>query len=413
MRRGLIGKGSFKEVYEAINTETAILVAWNEMNAECSVTEVLILTRLSHPNIVHIHDVWDDPNHNVRVFISELLTSGSLRQFMRQANGSNLATPITTPVVKRWGVQILSGLGYLHEMNVWHRDLKCDNIFVNGNSGEVKIGDFGLSCVTAKSAAASVIGTPEFMAPEIYDENYTEKVDIYSFGMCLLEMTTGKYPYAECDNCGQVFKRVTQNIPPKALEEMEDKDTQRVINLCRSVAGSRPSAKDLIADPFFAQVGPAPVLPPSSPLVAAQTISLLSEQKEQSSVVKDILQRYQKTDGALMPMAPSGLVTQTMTHEEKVKDAEIASSTSSGKKEDSLHGEKSSSEELQDKVQQVMQNSQQMHQINQQPQPHHPTKTQEQREGAQERQGYTDQLTTLRANQAAILQKLHTTVCKN
>lgn len=63
-------------------------------------------------------------------------------------------------VVKDWCRQILSGLAFLHERSIIHRDLKCDNIFINGNAGEVKIGDLGLSTSTGKlSHAASVIGT--------------------------------------------------------------------------------------------------------------------------------------------------------------------------------------------------------------------------------------------------------------
>jgi len=58
--------------------------------------------------------------------------------------------------------------------------------------------------------AAVLSGTPEFMAPEMYDEHYDESVDIYAFGMCLLEMTTLQYPYMECTNPGQIYKRVTQ-----------------------------------------------------------------------------------------------------------------------------------------------------------------------------------------------------------
>lgn len=53
-------------------------------------------------------------------------------------------------------------------------------------------------------------GTPEFMAPELYDERYDEKVDIYSFGMCVLEMATQEYPYMECTNPAQIFKKVTK-----------------------------------------------------------------------------------------------------------------------------------------------------------------------------------------------------------
>lgn len=52
-------------------------------------------------------------------------------------------------------------------------------------------------------------GTPEFMAPELYDENYNELADIYSFGMCMLEMVTFEYPYSECRNSAQIYKKVS------------------------------------------------------------------------------------------------------------------------------------------------------------------------------------------------------------
>lgn len=114
--------------------------------------------------------------------------------------------------IKSWSRQILNGLAYMHghDPPVIHRDLKCDNIFVNGHLGQVKIGDLGLAAVLRESQQAhSVIGTPEFMAPELYDEEYNQLVDIYSFGMCVLEMLTGEYPYIECDNPAQIYKKVT------------------------------------------------------------------------------------------------------------------------------------------------------------------------------------------------------------
>lgn len=52
------------------------------------------------------------------------------------------------------------------------------------------------------------VGTPEFMAPEVYEESYNELVDIYSFGMCLLEMVTFEYPYSECTHPAQIYKKV-------------------------------------------------------------------------------------------------------------------------------------------------------------------------------------------------------------
>ena len=58
--------------------------------------------------------------------------------------------------------------------------------------------------------AIAITGTPEFMAPEMYEEKYDESVDVYAFGMCMLEMATGEYPYMECENPAQIFRRVTQ-----------------------------------------------------------------------------------------------------------------------------------------------------------------------------------------------------------
>lgn len=53
------------------------------------------------------------------------------------------------------------------------------------------------------------LGTPEFMAPEMYEEHYDEAVDVYAFGMCMLEMATSEYPYKECSNAAQIYRRVT------------------------------------------------------------------------------------------------------------------------------------------------------------------------------------------------------------
>lgn len=54
-----------------------------------------------------------------------------------------------------------------------------------------------------------ILGTPEFMAPELYEEDYNELVDIYSFGMCMIELFTSEFPYNECSNPAQIYKKVT------------------------------------------------------------------------------------------------------------------------------------------------------------------------------------------------------------
>jgi serine/threonine protein kinase len=69
-------------------------------------------------------------------------------------------------------------------------------------------GDLGLSTEKTRTHAESVLGTPEFMAPELYEERYTEKVDIYAFGMAVLEMVTNEYPFQECTNSAQIYRKV-------------------------------------------------------------------------------------------------------------------------------------------------------------------------------------------------------------
>lgn len=136
---------------------------------------------------------------------------------------------INPKVLKSWCRQILKGLAFLHSRSppIIHRDLKCDNIFITGTTGSVKIGDLGLATLKNRSFAKSVrefesfarlplfynifsqvIGTPEFMAPEMYEEHYDEGVDVYAFGMCMLEMATSEYPYSECTGPAQIYKKV-------------------------------------------------------------------------------------------------------------------------------------------------------------------------------------------------------------
>lgn len=162
-------------------------------------------------------------------------------------------------VVKRWAFQICKGLMYLHAHKppIIHRDLKCDNIFINSTTGEVKIGDLGLATILRHASKSgmqcmSVLGTPEFMAPELYDEDYNEQVDVYAFGMCILELATMEYPYAECTNPAQIFKKVTNGVKPAALERVDGAELRDFIELCLdSNKDTRPTVRQLLLHPFF------------------------------------------------------------------------------------------------------------------------------------------------------------------
>ncbi|XP_036108417.1 serine/threonine-protein kinase WNK1 isoform X2 [Molossus molossus] len=213
-----IGRGSFKTVYKGLDTETTVEVAWCELQdrkltkseRQRFKEEAEMLKGLQHPNIVRFYDSWESTVKGKKciVLVTELMTSGTLKTYLKRFKVMKIK------VLRSWCRQILKGLQFLHTRTppIIHRDLKCDNIFITGPTGSVKIGDLGLATLKRASFAKSVIGTPEFMAPEMYEEKYDESVDVYAFGMCMLEMATSEYPYSECQNAAQIYRRVTSSI---------------------------------------------------------------------------------------------------------------------------------------------------------------------------------------------------------
>ncbi|KAL8159567.1 hypothetical protein V2J09_001104 [Rumex salicifolius] len=256
----ILGKGASKIVYKAFDEYEGIEVAWNQVklydflqspeDLERLYSEIHLLKTLNHKNIMKFYTSWvDTSNRNIN-FVTEMFTSGTLRQYRQKHKRVNIRA------IKDWCRQILKGLLYLHSHDppVIHRDLKCDNIFINGNQGEVKIGDLGLAAILRKSHAAHCVGTPEFMAPEVYEEEYNELVDIYSFGMCLLEMVTFEYPYSECSSPAQIYMKVISGKKPDALYKVKDPEVRQYIEKCLATVSSRLSARELLNDPFL-QIG--------------------------------------------------------------------------------------------------------------------------------------------------------------
>lgn len=259
----VLGRGSCKSVYRAFDRAEGIEVAWNQVDLPQSgfdpaqwndhiqklKSEVQLLRHLHHKNIMRCYDAWFDDYHKTMVFITELCTSGSLREYMEKYGH------VEQKVIRSWASQILQGLVYLHGQKppIAHRDLKCDNIFINGNTGELKIGDLGLACVMQadKKVKRSILGTPEYMAPEILEGNYSELVDVYAFGMCVLEMLTLEYPYQECGNVDTTFLTISKGKKPQALRSVGDPAARDLIKKCLEPVDRRPSAASLLDHQFF------------------------------------------------------------------------------------------------------------------------------------------------------------------
>jgi len=257
-----LGSGAFKTVYLGFDNDTGREIAWNVVSLDRLTKhekrrldeEIRVVSAMNSPRIIKFISAWINKEKHEVVFITERVSGGSLRSYIRRLND-----PLKLKVIRNWCRQILEGLVYLHTFQpqpIIHRDLKCDNIFVDGHEGNVVIGDLGL-CTPFSSTTMhrSLVGTPECMAPEIYDEHYGIEVDIYAFGMCLLEMISHKPPYSECAGPGQIYKRVVSGTKPKAVERIHNCELKRIVKACLETdACARPCAQKLLEDPFWSDM---------------------------------------------------------------------------------------------------------------------------------------------------------------
>lgn len=141
--KDLLGSGAVKKVYRAFDQEEGIEVAWNQVRlrnfSDDPVlinrlhSEVQLLCELKNKYIIVCYSVWKDDERNTLNFITEVCTSGNLREYRKKHHH------VSIKALKKWSKQVLEGLEYLHthEPCIIHRDLNCSNIFINGNVGQV------------------------------------------------------------------------------------------------------------------------------------------------------------------------------------------------------------------------------------------------------------------------------------
>uniref|UniRef100_A0A8C1UIT3 Nuclear receptor-binding protein n=1 Tax=Cyprinus carpio TaxID=7962 RepID=A0A8C1UIT3_CYPCA len=240
--------------YLAMDTEEGVEVVWNEVmfserkNFKLQEEKVKAvfdnLIQLEHLNIVKFHKYWADVKENRArvIFITEYMSSGSLKQFLKKTKKNHKT--MNEKAWKRWCTQILSALSYLHscEPAIIHGNLTCDTIFIQHN-GLIKIGSVAPDTInnhvkTYREEQKSL----HFFAPEYGAVvSVTTAVDIYSFGMCALEMAV-----LEIQSNGE-SSYVSQEAINSAIQSLEDPLQREFIQKCLEVDPSkRPTARELL-----------------------------------------------------------------------------------------------------------------------------------------------------------------------
>ncbi|KAI5353636.1 hypothetical protein L3X38_006530 [Prunus dulcis] len=223
-----IASGSYGDLFQgsfcgqAVAIKVLSMEHLNETMREFT-QEVYIMRKVRHKNVVQLIGACTKPPK--LCIVTEFLSGGSMYDFVHKQTGA-----LSLQFLLRVAIDVSRGMNYLHQNNIIHRDLKAANLLMDDN-GVVKVADFGIARVQAQSGVMTAeTGTYRWMAPEVIEHKpYDHKADVFSFGVVLWELLTGKLPYENLTPLqaavGVVQKGLRPTIPrhtnPMLMELME------------------------------------------------------------------------------------------------------------------------------------------------------------------------------------------------
>jgi len=248
-----IGTGGMSDVYRALdhklNRPVAVKVLKQEFSENQNFvqkfrSEAQAAAGLMHPNIVNVYDVGNDKG--VYYFVMELVDGITLKKYIEKKSRLTVKEAVSI------GIQVAMGLDAAHKNNIVHRDIKPQNIMIS-KDGKVKVTDFGIAkAASSNTITSNVMGSVHYTSPEQARGGFSDaKSDIYSLGVTLFEMVTGRVPFNGDTTVAIAIKHIQEQFPsPSTYAPDLPISVEKIILKCCQKSPDRryQNATDLIKD---------------------------------------------------------------------------------------------------------------------------------------------------------------------
>ena len=248
-----IGSGGMSDVYKAkchkLNRFVAIKVLKPEFASDQSFVakfrmEAQSAACLSHPNIVNIYDVGEE--NGIHYIVMELIDGITLKKYIERKKKLEIRESIEVTM------QVARGLEAAHREHIIHRDIKPQNIMIS-REGKVKVTDFGIArAASSQTISSNTMGSVHYISPEQARGGYCdERSDIYSLGITLYEMLTGRVPFEGDSTVAVALLHIQgEMVPPREYEPLIPVSLEKIILKCTQKKPERryASATELIED---------------------------------------------------------------------------------------------------------------------------------------------------------------------
>ncbi len=249
----LIGSGGMSDVYKAkchkLDRLVAIKVLKEELSSDDSFVakfkmEAQAAAGLSHPNIVSVYDVVDEGQ--LHYIVMELIEGITLKTYIARKGKLDVKEAVGI------AIQVAQGIAAAHEQNIIHRDIKPQNMIIS-RDGKVKVADFGIArVVTAQTQGSAAVGSVHYISPEQARGGYSDaRSDIYSLGITMYEMVTGRLPFEGDNTVSVALAHVEEPITRPSIYEPDiPVSLENIILKCTEKKPERrySSVTEVIAD---------------------------------------------------------------------------------------------------------------------------------------------------------------------